>query len=187
MKISTKHIILIGLIFIGLFIISLLVLNRIGISYRFGLSRFSDSGVPKEINRISKAKINRIRLKSDKDAGCIEVTPDGVVRVFEVCEAELSQVNRMGDTREILQLFKQISEVDLSKIKDAQTCDTYLLTVSTDSSTRTICLTDISSIYTQSGETGGGVGGKIVSEIIQTIEKIIAEIPIPTPTAIQLY
>jgi hypothetical protein len=184
MKFSSRQILIFSLILAG--VIALAVISAVGIgkAYRAGLSRYTQDYGQGDVTHVEREKITKIRLRKGDDTGCIELTPDGAVRIYKDCgKEELQDAYRENDTRNILRLFKQMSELDYAKIKEADVCNTYLLTITAGSTTRTVCISDIES-GSGSGSGGGGSGGQTVTDITQTIGTIISDIPEPTPTGI---
>lgn len=176
----------------GIFIIILtllvVVLIRIGGAYRSGLNTFSLDEQISDVTHTERQKINKITIKNLTNSGCMEVTPDGIIRVFSICEKELSEARRVTDTKYILQLYKRMTEIDLSTFQDATTvvCDGYSIIVETDIEKKAVCLKNTSGNTNPSGgNTGGsdGQGGGSADEIITIIDKVIDNIPsTPTPT-----
>lgn len=184
MRFSSKQIFIFGLILAAIVTLSVIVVIGIGKSYRLGLSRYAQDNGPGQVTHNVREKIRKIKFQKGDAEGCIEVTPDGAVRIYKTCgQEELTDAYRETDTRNILRLFKQASETDFSEIKTADSCGTYLLTITTESSTKTFCLSDIGSGNGSNGQSGGEE--QVISDIIGTIDTIISDIPVPTPTVIQ--
>jgi hypothetical protein len=189
MKFGNKQIIIIGIILLVVILACIILITAIGKAYQSGLSKFSPDKVSEGYTYKTKAKITKIKIHKMDDLGCIDVSPDGAVRVYATCDKILTDASRVSDATNILRLFKQISELDLTNIKSTDVCDTYTITVETNESQKNICLTDIANQLNQTpgmggnGNTSGGTGTQIIDQIIETIENIKQEI-IPTPTLI---
>jgi hypothetical protein len=186
MKLNQKHLIIIGAVLFGVLIVCLILITGIGNAYKSGLSRFTDNNTPANTTLIEREKITRITLKNGKDKGCIEVTPDGAVRIYDICGEQLSDANRISDTTNITRLFKQVSELNLKNITGTNECSTYIINVETASGQKNFCLTDLKNAGTQNGnpnQNNQQVIDRIITDIKQTIDDIITEIPKPTPTS----
>jgi hypothetical protein len=182
-----KTLIVVGGIFLGVCIGIVFILIRIGGAYRSGLDSFSASNQISDVTHTERQKIRKITIKNLTNPGCMEVTPDGIIRIFTTCGEELSDARRVTDTKYILQLYKKMAETDLSTLPEASDtpCDGYSMILETDSEKRSVCLQTTSDGNTSSGgNTGGGgiPGGGTVDEIIKIIDQVIDNIP-PTPTS----
>src|SRR3989344_9094467 len=104
-----------------------------GTAYRRGLATLIQP--PPEALTLKKKKVvSRITVKKSGESGCIEMTPDGIVRVYENCEGELESAYRLVDPKNILKLFKLVSERNLATSpKPGQVV--YELTLETDEGT----------------------------------------------------
>lgn len=177
------------LIYFGIALIFLVlgiafILTRIGSAYKTNLDRFTEQRNPSSVTHMEKEQIRKITLQRNGDPGCMEVSPDGVVRLYSVCGTELSDARRITDPKYILALYKKVAESAFVFItqEESAACQGYIMTVQTDSGLRLVCLNNSSS--GQSGGSSGGSGGSGgggIDDIIETIEKIIEDIP-PTPT-----
>jgi hypothetical protein len=182
-----KSLIVTGGVFVVIIFAIIYVLIRIGGAYRSGLDTFSLDEQISDVTHTEREKINKITIKTPMASGCMEVTPDGIIRVFSVCEKELSEARRVTDTKYILQLYKKIAETDLSKIQTETTapCEGYSIIVETDTEKKTVCLQDSSGNNSSSGgNTNNGDDTQesiIIDEIIKIIDQVIDNIP-PTPT-----
>lgn len=189
MKLTTKHLYLLGGILVLIFAISAVYIFFIGKAYQSGISHYTENNQPSSITHNEREKITKITIQKQDDKSCIEVSPDGAVRVYKTCDKDLTNARRIADTTNITSLFKKISEIDLSLVKASTSCDSYLIAVETASSSKTICLSDIESSYSGNVVNSSGtednsktVAKVIVSEIIQDIDNIIIAIPDSTPT-----
>jgi hypothetical protein len=173
-----KSLFLIGGIFIVILVCLVFVLVRIGGAYKSGLDRFSSDNQISDVTHTERQKIKKITIKNGSDSGCMEVTPDGVIRVFTVCDKELSDARRVTDTKYILQLYKKMAETDLTTLVDSSDtpCAGYSMILETDIATKLVCILNT----TGSGGNGGTNNGGS-DEIIKIINQVIDNIP-PTPT-----
>ncbi len=153
-----------ALLLVSILGIIVLVLIGIGRAYRGGISNVAET-LPQQYKLEKKKEVRRITIKASDEAGCIEVTPDGIVRVYAQCGGALQSAIRLTDTKSLLQLFRLVSENDLTKLKKGKG-KVYQLTIETDSGTQTITIV------------GGGDG----TPIIQTIETIINNLPTTSPS-----
>lgn len=177
---STSFYIIGGLLALVLLGVGIVVI-RIGSAYRRNISSVTEVKPPGEITHTVRERITKIAIRRNDEDGCLEVTPDGAVRVYNVCGEDLADAKRVTDTRYIQQLFKVVSE---SNIPDTSrdVCLTYELRLTTAEGTQSVCLEDLGSTGngTQTGGPGGGTGGG--GEIGDIIEKIIEDLPPNTPT-----
>ena len=157
----------------GLFILVLLatvfLVYKFGGAYRQSLRNVGGPQSTQEVTLKKKKQIRKITVQKSNDTSCIEVTPDGVVRVFAVCGGDLTQASRPTNLQNIFKLFKLVSEQDLAKYKQSGN-HVYQITVETDTGSET---------YYLASDGGGG------SAIIDTITKIGGDIPpsgSPSPT-----
>jgi hypothetical protein len=191
---KSKSIFIIAGVLVVLVIAIIVVLIRIGNAYRKGLSQIDNQPPPQDVTHIVRKKISKIIIKKNaNDAGCVEVTPDGIVRTYSVCDTQLSSANRMNDASNIIHLFALAGQTDYTS--DATStdavaaCTGYIMTIQTDDGTKqSVCMKSSAGGGggTGGGVTGGGGGGGTspIGEIIDTIKKVIDDIP-PTPTEIQ--
>jgi hypothetical protein len=179
-----KSIYLIGLAFIVLLVVIVFVALKIGSAYRSGINKLSDQPSPGNVTHTTKEKIRKLTLKNGNNKGCIEITPDGIVKVYEICGEKLSDSNRLSDTKNIIRLFKIVDETEFSASSSTNeavnNCINYVLTIQTDNGEKNICLENEQG-GSSNGTTNGGGNNGIVGDIIKTIEDIINDIP-PTPT-----
>jgi hypothetical protein len=157
------------------------VLFNIGGIYKNRLALFSQEQSTAPVTHIEKAKIRKISLQKNGDNGCMEVTPEGVVRLYAACGKELSDARRITDTKYILRLYKQVSEMDSTTFTPIApvACDGYVLTLDTDQGIKTACVSG--STQGSGGTTGGNGGSGGGGDIIETITLITEDIP-PTLT-----
>lgn len=153
----------------GLFILavgaSIFIILGVGSIYRGKIASLEQQR-PQELELIKKASIRKITVKKKDEAGCMEVTPDGAVRIYESCGGKLLHATRLSDPRNILKLFQIVSEADVSEYRDSGAA-VYELVIETDSGTQTIYVTS-----------GGG------EQMISTISLIQGDIPPnPSPTS----
>lgn len=157
---------ILGAIFVMVGLALVLVLLGIGRAYQGGLKMFIRNGPEPTITSQKKKNIRKITLQRTGSDQCYEVTPDGVVRVFETCNGELTEAARLSDPKYILALFKRATEGTLPVFKEGDVV--YQLTIETDEGTETIQI-----VLDDDSDT-----------IIDTIENIIEGIADPSPTAI---
>lgn len=159
-----KVLFVVGGVFILIVMLAGLVTWGIGNAYR-GRILSLEQPPPQEQELIKKASIRKITIKKRGETSCMEVTPDGVVRIYETCGGDLSDASRLTDPRNILKLFRIVSEADLEAYRNSGEV-LYELVIETDQGTHTIYV-------------AGGGGGE---EIIDTIDQIGGDIPNPSPS-----
>jgi hypothetical protein len=188
---KNKSLYLIGLVLVILIAAIIFTVSRIGGAYQNGISQLTDQKAPTNATHTVKLKINKITVKNAGDKGCVEVTPDGIVRTYDVCGSQLSGANRMMDASNINRLFKLAGETDFTKAQETAVsdCAGYVMTIETEAGKKSICMgnqksgsgSGNSGSNTGSGGNGGSGGNNPIGEIVDTIIKIIEDIP-PTPT-----
>ncbi|KKS41465.1 MAG: hypothetical protein UV61_C0005G0048 [Candidatus Gottesmanbacteria bacterium GW2011_GWB1_43_11] len=166
-----KQIYLLLAIFLLVIVSSGLLIAAFGQVYQSSLEKYRNPA-PLPPTTLNKAKIRKVTIRKGDEANCIEVTPDGVIRVFAQCGGELTDANRVLDARSILKLFKFLSNADLDKLQNKGSGIVYELTIETDTGTQVIYIT---------GDGGGGGGGGGGEEIIPIIEDIKGSLPSPSP------
>lgn len=155
---------ILGGILVIVFISSVVVILEVGKRYKGGLSQFMNEQTSQRVHSIKKKQIRKITIKKRGESDCFSVTPDGVVRRFAECDDNLTDADRITNTKNILKLFKILSEIDLTKYKEKRD-GAYELVIETEDGLETI--------YIDIGEDTG--------EIIEIIEDIEEEIPASSP------
>lgn len=158
---------IVGIIFVITVVIVSIIAIGIGRGYRGSLTAVSAPKKADDATLGKKKNIKRIMIKKSEGEECIEVTPDGVVRVYATCGGELISSQRPADPKYILDLMRLAAETDPSKLPTDQTGAYYDITIETDSGSQTV------RVYTSGG------GG---SEIINTINNVINTLTNPSPT-----
>jgi hypothetical protein len=148
-------------------------LQKIGTSYKQGLSSVSTKIQDAPMARDAR-KVRRITVVQD-DGSCLELTSDGVVRSFATCDGTITDVNRLADPKHLLKLFQYASQMDFAKFQDKPTEGNYTtLTIETDQGSVTVYVP-----YTPGG--GGGGADPPIEDVIDTI---IGDLPQPTQTPV---
>lgn len=142
----------------------------IGKEYRRGISDISGEPQPKKLTIFRRDEVRKIIVKKGAGDGCMEITPDGVVRLFSTCGVTLVDASRLSDSKNILKLFKIITEEDLTTYQQKTDGLVYEITIETDSGSKTI--------YVALGGGSDGIG----QTIIGTIDDITEDIPQASPS-----
>ena len=141
-----------------------------GKAYQAGLTALNQK--PAEEAALQKKKeVKKITIKKNGKAGCMEVTPNGIVRVYSECGGNLESASRLPDAKNILKLFRLVTENDLSKYNRLGDGEVYELTIETSEGSE--------KVYVVSG----GNNPSPIGEIIQTIQNIQGDLPAATPSA----
>lgn len=156
---------IVGGLFILVVAVSVLIVLGVGRIYRERITSLEQTR-SQELKLTKRAAIRKITIKKKDETGCMEVTPDGAVRVYESCGGKLVSATRLSDPRNILKLFQIVSEADVSMYRDSGAA-VFELVIETDSGTQTIFVTS-----------GGG------EQVISTISQIQGDIPQPSPTVL---
>jgi hypothetical protein len=178
--IKDRLVLIVGIIFVLVLTIIIVVIFKFGLAYKGGLENLSDSSQNKNEFELSKKKpVKKITFKNQDDGGCIEVTPEGIVRVYIDCNKELGSAARLNDPSNILKLIKLVSETDWEKYKKKISGGYYEIDIETESGITTIYLPD-----------GGSGNTDEIEKIIDDIKKDIPnESPLPTniPASLSPY
>lgn len=161
------------MIFIIILIVVVFVVLQVGKAYRGRIQNVGDTKLPDEMALGKLKEIRKITIKKRGEEQCFEVTPDGIVRVYQTCDGKLTDALRLTDPKEILKLFRLARETDLSKYhsqSDAQDGTVYEISVETDTGTQTYTIIINNSSHSP------------ISEIGKTIENIITSLPHVSPS-----
>ena len=158
-----------AVIFVGVLAIIVFVVIALGKVYQSGISRLSGESAPNEYGIRKKKQIRKITLQKGDEAGCFEIMPDGVVRVYAECGGELTDAARYQDPKRILQLFELASAYDLTKYRNSGSGQIYTLTIESDEGTEIITIV----INDQNSDE--------INQVIDTIDTILEDFPDPTP------
>lgn len=142
-----------------------------GGSYRRTLSNFVEEPKISELTTTEVKKIKKVTFQKRNTSGCIEVTPDGIVRVYSVCGEELESADRLDEKKNINKLFQLLREKDFKSQKLSADDEVYEITVETETGTEIF--------YVVVG------GGGNEEELLETLDDILEDIPIPSATPIQ--
>ena len=155
-------------IFAAIIIFLLILILGVGKAYRLGLSRFSPEQAPGEVSLKKKKEIKKISISRGGESGCMEITPDGIVRIYSTCGENLTSADRLTDLKFIQNLFRLINEQDLSKYTKKLTGEDVIeITVNTDTGTEHYYLI---------------IGDPGTQGIIDTIENIKGDLPGASPS-----
>jgi hypothetical protein len=182
---KNRVILIVGLVLVALLCSVAVILYKIGSAYKSGINQISTNQSTQTISHIEKEAIDKITIKNENMSGCIEVTPDGAVRVYAECGQKVINANRPSDPKFILRFFKLMSDYAYVK-NESGSCTSYLVTLYTKSGQKTVCL-DRSIINNNRGEEDANnqVTQAVIDQVIDVIHDIINDIP-PTPTIEQL-
>lgn len=158
------------LILVGIILAIYLSVLGIGKIYKSRLDEISGRNQPPEYKLKKNVEIRKVTMKKKGDSGCLEITPDAVVRKYSDCGNTLETANRLINPKNIFKLWKLLTEADLEKITGQDKGDVFELTIYTDSGTKTV--------YVLLEEDTPDE----LMEIIDTINDIIADIPLSTPS-----
>lgn len=162
-----------ALLLIASFFLIYFIFRNFGMKYDQGLA----SIIPKSQDPVAPRKARTVRKVTvlQEDSGCMEVTPDGIVRTYDRCGGELVDANRLSDPKNVLRLIQVASQIDFSNYRQKLDGPYITLIIETDSGTETVY------IPIGGGNGNGGSGG---DDIIQIIDQIKGDLPQPTATPI---
>lgn len=149
-------------------VVTVLVLIGVGRAYQGGLASLIQTR--HETVPAKKKQVKRITFQKSGENTCIEVTPDGVERIYNECGGTLSEARRPDDLRNIQLLFQALSLQDESLYTNTCKSECYIVTIDTDEGTQTL--------YIPVG--GSGTGGSI-GNLIEEIKNQSAASPTPVP------
>ncbi len=167
---NLRPIIVAGTILAFIVLAASVVVIRFGRAYQWGIFGVNVEPSAAELTLREKKKLRKITIRKGSDAGCIEVTPDGAVRVYSTCGEELESAHRPLNPKNVLKLFKLLSERDLSKIPVTSEGTLYEITIVTDEGTQVFVIV----VNDDSPDA--------LQEVVDTITDIEEEVPEPTVT-----
>ncbi|MFC1626656.1 hypothetical protein ACFL1P_00465 [Patescibacteria group bacterium] len=172
-----KLVILLGVIFVVLIVIVLVVTGRFGLVLNARVENTTPDQ-PKEVILKEKKNIRKITIQKNDDRGCIEITPEGAVRVYTECNQELDDAYRETDVQNIMKLFNKLGRTDLSSYSKKPPANVqrgeplYKITIETDVGVETIYLYFDDEVASQAND---------IVKIIQTLtEDPVYDSPTPT-------
>lgn len=117
---------------------------------------------------ISKNERKQLRkITIEDDSGCLEVTPDGVVRMYADCDGTLTSISRPIDPKRIIQLYEYTSRVNTADYRQPPTQGEYIrMIIETSGGSQVVFIPVVS-------------GPESISD---TIDLIKGDIPKPSPT-----
>lgn len=119
---------LMSVILITVILVIAVILVLFGRAYQSKLNTLQ-SDKPNNIETVKTKKTKKITIRRPDNTGCISITPDGIVEVYEVCNEDPNQIFRSTSTRSLDRLFRLISESKFTRVK---TEGSYEITVHTD-------------------------------------------------------
>lgn len=143
------------------------VIYALGKAYQSGLS-ISNNQPIQEIKITKTKKIRKITLKKTNQDACIEVSPDGTVRIYNTCGQQLTEAARLTNLNAIQKLFAQVSEQTYVVCRD-DLVNAYQIVVESDQGVETVCVLE-------NNNSGGGVS----SNITDIINNILGDLPHPS-------
>ncbi len=170
MKFSKSSLLFVsGGLLVIVFLLIILTSSRFGKAYQKNIRTVSDEPEPKSLTIFRRDTIKKVTIRKSGDQGCMELTPDGAVRVYTVCGKRLKQAVRLSDSKYITKLFKLVTEEDLSFYQQKKDDSIYEVTLETDTGIKTLYLVlDVGS-------------DSVAQVIIQTIISISQDMPKPSP------
>lgn len=173
--IHNRLIFIVGGLFLFVLTGTVIFAGRFGEVLGGRFNRVEQPRLDQVITTREKRTIRKITIDKEDNTGCIEVTPDGVIRVFAICDGEATNAARPQDYRAIQELFKTVSETNFVQYGQKRK-NSIKVIIETDQGTQTVYLPlDILNGNQQ------GTAAQI-QQIITIIDTIIKEITQPTPT-----
>jgi hypothetical protein len=157
------------LISLCLFFVIYFIFRGFGKKYDEGLASLIQKS-PESQSTASVRKVRKVTVIHNDDKGCMEVTPDGIVRTYDTCGGELTDANRLADPKNVLHLIQIASQIDVSSYRKKISGPVLTLIIETDNGTETIYIPT---------NGGGGGGNDDVTKIVDLIE---GDLPQPTAT-----
>lgn len=154
----------------ALTLILLLVLGiAFGVSYRKSLTNVVPEPQINEMTSLVGKKIKKVTFQKRYSSECIEVTADGIVRVYATCGKELNSADRLRDPKNIFKLYKLLTEKDYKSDSFTENDEVYLVTLETETGTQ------IFYFVADSKDTN-------IAELINTFNNILGDLPGASPT-----
>jgi hypothetical protein len=170
-KINNKAILIVGAVFILVIIILIFFLVKFGSIYKSGLTNLVDQNKATEYTLRKTKIIKKITTLNNQDKSCIEITPEGIVRIYEVCGEKLTSANRLKDPKNIIRLVNIISSTEISNPGNTCLETQYEILIETDTGQEKICF-DMENGRIQDGSNKG-----LIEDINQIIRDIVADMP----------
>jgi hypothetical protein len=132
----------------------------------------------------TREKKNIRRLTVEDEHGCMEVTPDGVVRTFATCGGELVDANRIADPKFLLKLLDAVSVMDTTPYRvRPKTGVVITLHIQTDTENITVYLPASSPSPSYDPGTIEGLIHLVQGDLPQPTQTPVPGGPSVTPTA----
>lgn len=168
----SKHVLSVTLMVFVVTVVTVIVyLINMGRSYRSGLENWENDDPLTEAEIIETRKIKRVTLQKDGDSGCVEVAPDGAVRIYKECGQDAENAFRSTEARQLRQILRIVSS---GKLSTTYVEGAYKLTVEYNDKTVTY--------YIPPGNSVPGGGGDIGDKLIDIIDDVVDDAPTPSPT-----
>lgn len=165
----SRTVVIAAIAFVIIIVVITIVTINLGRAYKGGLASFINQNTTNEVKLKEKKEVKRITIKKRGQKTCMQVTPDGIVRIFNTCGGDLTDATRLPDPKHILELFKIVTETDLSKLPTTGKGEVYTLTIETDHGTETVFV-----VLNSGSPTGGQIG--------QIIQSVTGDLPQPAPS-----
>jgi hypothetical protein len=170
---SSRILLYVGIGFAAVIVLLVVFGMAFGGSYRKTLSEILPQSQINNLSTTETKKVKKITFQKQNETGCIEVTPDGIVRVYTVCNEKLDSANRVTETRNINKLFQLVREKDYKTRDFSDSENAYKVIVETESGT------EIFYIVVDEGNES--------EELLDTLNDIIEDIPKSSPTPSPIY
>ncbi len=173
MKAATQQRLILFIIGILVIVIgaAVVIAGGLGQSLREGLQSINPQ--VQDLTLAEKKDVRRVTIRKGGSDECIEVTPDGIVRVLRNCdENQIEEVYRAEDAQAIFQLFNKVARTDLSRYRLPPAAGTqyYTLTIETSQGQEVYYIPENENIP------------PLVQDIIDIIEEEILPSPTATPS-----
>lgn len=128
--------ILVALLLVGIVALIVLLLTRIGSGYQKSISSVEQIKSTAPVNYRTVKNVRKVTVHNQKGNGCMEITPDGIVRKYSVCGEKLETADRLRDPKNIIKLFRKISERDWAVITPPVSANIMKLTFENEDGTK---------------------------------------------------
>src|SRR4030067_3138890 len=98
--------IIILMIFFMILRVVLVVVYLVGGAYRSRITDVTSSDTPKEIARVTTGRITKLTIHRNSTDGCVEITPDGIVVIYDGCGEGPVETYRSQDVLGVGKLLK---------------------------------------------------------------------------------
>lgn len=145
------------------------VLASLGKAYQSNIGEYAPPTIKnQEVSGKTKKNVKKITLSRPGDTGCIELTPDGAVRIYSTCGATIIDAKRLVNISNLYRLFDKVTDLSASDNQTKGTGTVYEIRVETDTGTEVYYVT----LENSSSDTSG---------LTILVGQVLGDVPTPSP------